>query len=65
MRLDLWTRCGLTLGFAGMLTGCSVSVGSNSTHQPGGAIHGVVHGGQQPIHNMHVYLLAANMNGHG
>jgi len=65
MRLDLWTRCGLTLGFAGMLTGCSVSVGSNSTHQPGGAIHGVVHGGQQPIHNMHVYLLAANMNGYG
>ena len=32
---------------------------------PGAALHGMVHGGQQPIVGAHVYLYAANTTGYG
>jgi hypothetical protein len=47
------------------LTGCSLSSTSAPTTDAGLAIHGSVHGGQQPIVGAEVYLLAANTTGYG
>ncbi len=49
------------------LTGCSLSSTAPSTPEPepGIAMRGVVHGGQQPISGAHVYLFAANTTGYG
>ena len=47
------------------LTGCSLSSTSAPTADAGLAIHGSVHGGQQPIVGAEVYLLAANTTGYG
>jgi hypothetical protein len=49
------------------LTGCSLSSTGAPTPTAGAglAIHGSVHGGQSPIVDAHVYLLAANTAGYG
>jgi len=47
-----------------LLTGCAVGPLSGPTAQPGLAIQGTVHGGQQPISGAHIYLLAANTTGY-
>src|ERR1019366_1088135 len=44
---------------------CSLSSTSALTADAGLAIHGSVHGGQQPIVGAEVYLLAANTTGYG
>src|SRR5207248_385496 len=48
-----------------LLTGCAVGPLSGPTAEPGIAIQGAVHGGQQPIVGAHIYLLAANTTGYG
>src|ERR1035441_5149597 len=48
-----------------ILTGCSLNSTSAPTADAGLAIHGSVHGGQQPIVGAEVYLLAANTTGYG
>src|ERR1017187_6122013 len=48
-----------------ILTGCSLNSTSAPTADAGLAIHGSVHGGQQPIVGAAVYLLAANTTGYG
>jgi hypothetical protein len=46
-------------------TGCSLSPTAAPSPDPGVAIQGAVHGGQQPIVGAHVYLFAANTTGYG
>lgn len=46
-----------------LLTGCSMT--SAPIPDAGIALHGNVHGGQQPIANAQIYLLAANTTGYG
>ncbi|MGO8758983.1 MAG: NHL repeat-containing protein [Terracidiphilus sp.] len=41
------------------------STATQSDSDPGVALKGIVHGGQQPIVGAHVYLLAANTTGYG
>ena len=48
-----------------ILTGCEIGSTSAPTADAGLAIHGSVHGGQQPIVGAEVYLLAANTTGYG
>ncbi|HEX3569990.1 MAG TPA: NHL repeat-containing protein [Acidobacteriaceae bacterium] len=48
-----------------LLTGCAVETLTGPTAEPGIAIQGAVHGGQQPISGAHIYLLAANTTGYG
>jgi hypothetical protein len=61
--------CVSRLSLAGLLplvlTGCEISSTSAPTADAGLAIHGSVHGGQQPIVGAEVYLLAANTTGYG
>ena len=45
------------------LTGCSLGPTGAETADPGVALQGVVHGGQQPITGAHVYLFAVNTTG--
>jgi len=45
------------------LTGCALTSTATPTSQPGIALTGAVHGGQQPITGAHVYLYAANTTG--
>jgi len=52
------------------ISGCSGVPGTSPTQTagssvPGAALHGMVHGGQQPIVGAHVYLYAANTTGYG
>ena len=52
------------------ISGCSGVPGTSPTQTadgsvPGAALHGIVHGGQQPIVGAHVYLYAANTTGYG
>jgi hypothetical protein len=59
MRSSAWVlplACLLPL----VLTGCTLSTTAAPTPEPGLAINGSVHGGQQPIVGAKVYLLAAN-----
>jgi len=64
------TTLTLTVAFTALvLSGCSGAPGFNpvqtgSNPFPGVALHGVVHGGQQPISGAHVYLLGANDEGY-
>jgi hypothetical protein len=53
-----------------VLSGCTaapfVTPTSTSTNSvPGVALHGMVHGGQSPIQNAHVYLYQVNETGYG
>jgi hypothetical protein len=53
-----------------IISGCSGVPGTTPTQTagssvPGAALHGIVHGGQQPIVGAHVYLYAANTSGYG
>jgi hypothetical protein len=48
-----------------VLTGCEIGSTAAPTADAGLAIHGSVHGGQQPIVGAEVYLLAANTTGYG
>jgi len=53
-----------------LISGCSGVPGTSPTQTsgssvPGAALHGMVHGGQQPIVGAHVYLYAANTTGYG
>jgi hypothetical protein len=48
-----------------LLTGCGAGPLAAPSAEPGAAIKGTVHGGQQPIAGAHVYLLAANTTGYG
>jgi len=51
-----------------VLTGCSLTSTTAPTSEisvSGDAIHGIVHGGQQPIKGAHVYLYAAGTGGYG
>ena len=53
-----------------ILSGCSGVPGTSPTQTtgssvPGAPLHGMVHGGQQPIVGAHVYLYAANTTGYG
>ncbi len=48
-----------------VLTGCTLESSGIATADPGLAIQGVVHGGQQAIVGAHVYLFAANTTGYG
>ncbi|MGA2909467.1 MAG: NHL repeat-containing protein [Terracidiphilus sp.] len=53
-----------------MISGCSGVPGTSPNQTsgssvPGAALHGMVHGGQQPIVGAHVYLYAANTTGYG
>ena len=64
MRLSVVVLC---LSPVMVLTGCSLS----PTAPPSGAfpvevtIHGVLHGGQQPVIGAHIYLFAPNTTGYG
>jgi len=65
------TTLTFTVVFAALLfSGCSGAPGFNpvqtdSNSFPGVALHGIVHGGQQPISGAHIYLLAVNTTGYG
>ena len=48
-----------------VLTGCELASSNAPTADPGLAIQGSVHGGQQPIVGARVYLLAAGTGGYG
>jgi len=48
------------LCFPLVLTGCELSSTAPPTSEPGLAVRGSIHGGQQPIYQSHVYLMAAN-----
>jgi len=48
-----------------VLTGCTLSPTAAPTADPGLAIQGAVHGGQQAIVGAHVYLFAAGTTGYG
>jgi streptogramin lyase len=48
-----------------LLTGCGMGARLTPTVQPGTALQGHVHGGQQPVAGAHVYLFAANTTGYG
>jgi streptogramin lyase len=51
----------LSIVSSGLLSGCGASLTSAvADPQPGDEIHGVVHGGQFPIQNAQIYLMAAN-----
>ena len=54
-----------SLAFSLVLTGCSLTSTAPSMPETGPAIHGNVHGGQQPIQGAHVYLFAAGTAGYG
>jgi len=45
--------------------GCSLSPTASPTPESGSALRGNLHGGQQPVANAHIYLLAANTTGYG
>ena len=47
-----------------VLTGCAVGPTTSPSPEPGVAVTGSVHGGQQPIVGAHVYLFAANTTGY-
>jgi len=47
------------------LTGCALNPTASPNPAQGAAIHGNVHGGQQPIVGAHVYLFAANSTAYG
>ena len=58
----LLSSCALVLaGCAGM----PAITTSNTDSIPGTALHGSVHGGQNPIAGAHVYLYAINTTGYG
>ena len=48
-----------------LLTGCSLTSTTASSTDGGVALHGNVHGGQQPLVGTQIYLLAANTTGYG
>ncbi len=47
-----------------LLTGCGAGRLIPPSSQPGAALHGGVHGGQQPVAGANVYLFAANTTGY-
>jgi streptogramin lyase len=60
----VWLLCAL------VLSGCSGTPRTSTTQTetssiPGAPLHGIVHGGQQPIVGARVYLYAANTTGYG
>jgi len=56
------TTLGLCLPL--VLTGCSLTPTAAPTPGTGLGIHGIVHGGQQPIHGAHLYVYAAAASGY-
>jgi streptogramin lyase len=51
-----------------LLTGCALTATSSLSPallKQGATIHGVAHGGQQPVSGAKIYLLAANTSGYG
>ena len=52
------------LSVAIALTGCGTNLGHPQT-QPGAALHGIVHGGQQPITGASIQMYAASSSGDG
>lgn len=48
-----------------LTTGCSLTSNAPGSAEPGIALQGSVHGGQQPISGAHVYLMAAGTSGYG
>jgi hypothetical protein len=48
-----------------LVAGCALTSATPSTAASGLSLHGAVHGGQQPIHGAHVYLMAASSGGYG
>jgi len=61
MRLPLATTTVLSL----CLAGCAVAPIAELAPEAGIALQGIVHGGQQPVNQAHVYLLAASSSGYG
>jgi hypothetical protein len=59
----LWLTALLTAMIA--LTGCGMGPRLIPSAQPGAAIQGNIHGGQQPVAGAHVYLFAAGTSGYG
>lgn len=61
--------CAFMLSSVAMLlsacAGMPVSTTSNNDSAPGTVLHGIVHGGQNPIVGAHVYLYAINNTGYG
>jgi streptogramin lyase len=47
------------------LTGCGVSTNSAPYTMDGAGIQGTLHGGQQPVGQAHIYLMAASTSGYG
>jgi len=64
LKLNLIWMAALLAAMAA-LTGCGASRLTPPSVQTGVALHGHVHGGQQPIDGAHVYLFAANTNSYG
>ena len=60
--MPLATR--IILPLALLLTGCALNPTATPVASQALAIHGNVHGGQQPIVGAHVYLFAANTSGY-
>jgi hypothetical protein len=59
-----------TIALSALLTGCSLSPTAPSSGPVLGSssaitIHGVLHGGQQPVSGAHIYLFAPNTTGYG
>jgi streptogramin lyase len=48
-----------------LLTGCGMGPRLTPTVQPGAAMHGNIHGGQQPVSGAHVYLFSTGTSGFG
>jgi hypothetical protein len=47
------------------LSGCALSTTAVPAPEAGSALHGEIHGGQQPVAGAHVYIFAANTTGYG
>jgi streptogramin lyase len=69
MTYSMYRRLSTAPGLCGVLalafTGCSLSPTVGPSAEPGTALRGNVHGGQQPVRHAHVYLFAANTTGYG
>ena len=61
MRVSIFAVLGLPL----LLTGCSLTPTATPSAAKGLTIRGNVHGGQQPIKQARIYLLAAGTSGYG
>jgi streptogramin lyase len=54
-----------SLAATAALTGCTMTPTASPVAETGGALRGIIHGGQQPVVGARVYLYAANTTGYG